>query len=343
MKWWNDSSFCNQVRFISFSILLPSSHCTWNLWCYQALSILTWDIIRKGKWSEKAVRKPAAYLGSVALFMLSASKKGNLKNHQSESISDQLPSTFCWCSVKYLCLLKSQEILSIYVLKGQWCLPPQTPSPLSSFQQSSNNTGICSCLLKDRMQRFILKHEEIQNLGYNTIVLAAMSIITHVKRRILEEARQSYLPLSNRMSLAGFPRYSVNHLVASGPSNKPGPDHSQTVTWSIFFSGADGTSGTLSCCIPGASKPGIHPSTQTSHKKFHCWTFKGKEGKCTLWRLHGFWGLECTDHILGAWTFTSDDDLSLFTASVPVLSSEQHWENFTKLEKNTLEVYTRVC
>jgi hypothetical protein len=34
-------------------------------------------------------------------------------------------------------------------------------------------------------------------------------------------------------------------------------------------------------------KPGIHPSTQTSHKKFHCWTFKGKEGKCTLWQLMG--------------------------------------------------------
>lgn len=197
-----------------------------------------------------------------------------------------MSSTFCWCSVKYLWLLKSQEIFSICVLKEQWCPPPQTPSPLSSFMQSSN--GICCCFLKDRMQRFILKHEEIQNSGYNTIVLAAMSIVTHVKRRILEEARQSYLPLSNRMSLAGFPRYSVNHLVASGPSNKPGPDHDQTITWSIFSSGADGTSGTLSCCIPGALKPGIHPSTQTSHKKFHCWTFKGKEGKCTLWQLHGF-------------------------------------------------------
>jgi hypothetical protein len=33
--------------------------------------------------------------------MLSASQKGNLKNHQSESDFDQLSSTFCWCSVKY--------------------------------------------------------------------------------------------------------------------------------------------------------------------------------------------------------------------------------------------------
>jgi len=134
IKWWNDSSFCNQVPFISFSILLPSSHCPRDLWCYQTLSILTWDIIRKGKLSEKAVWKPAAYLGSVALFMLSASKKG-LKNHQSESDFDQFSSTFCWCSVKYLWLLKSQEIFSICVLKEQWGPPPQTPSPLSSFMQ----------------------------------------------------------------------------------------------------------------------------------------------------------------------------------------------------------------